>query len=314
MGKVLITGALGQIGTELTEELANRKGPESILATDVREGKTFKSAVLFEQLDVTNKDRLEELLEKYQVSEIYHLASILSATGEQNPDLAWDVNMRGLLNVLNLSVKHKIEKVFWPSSIAAFGSTTPRINTPQQTVTEPDTIYGITKVAGEGWCNYFSKKHNLDVRSIRYPGLISYKTLPGGGTTDYAVDIYHKAAQGETFQCFLNANTALPMMYMDDAIRGTLELMEAPSEKISIRTSYNFAAMSFTPEAIYQAIQKVKPDFKIRYNPDFRQAIANTWPQSIDDSVARKDWNWQHQFDLDAMTADMLQHIEMAMS
>ncbi|WP_421798732.1 NAD-dependent epimerase/dehydratase family protein [Haliscomenobacter sp.] len=304
---ILITGAGGQIGSVLTKTLRDTYGANSVIATDIRSTELGDGP--FELLDVLNGNRLHELVNRYRVTEIYHLAAILSARGEQNPKIAWDINMDSLFNVLD-AAKERNLKVFFPSSIAAFGPNTPKVNTPQDTITQPTTVYGISKAAGENWCQYYFLKYGLDVRSVRFPGIIGYQSLPGGGTTDYAVDIYHKAILGEDFTCFLGPDTRLPMLYMDDAIQGVLQLMSAPKDKLSIRTSYNLAGVSFTPAEISAEIQKHHPDFKIHYAPDFRQAIADSWPQSIDDQQARQDWNWQPQFDLARMTADMLSHLQ----
>jgi threonine 3-dehydrogenase len=303
---ILITGAGGQIGSVLTRTLRDTYGTASVIATDIRSTELGDGP--FELLDVLNGNRLHELVNRYRVTEIYHLAAILSARGEQNPKIAWDINMDSLFNVLDAAKERKL-KVFFPSSIAAFGPNTPKVNTPQETITQPTTVYGISKAAGENWCQYYFLKYGLDVRSVRFPGIIGYQSLPGGGTTDYAVDIYHKATLGEEFTCFLGPDTRLPMLYMDDAIQGVLQLMNAPKDKLSVRTSYNLAGVSFTPAEISAEIQKHHPDFKIHYAPDFRQAIADSWPQSIDDQQARQDWNWQPQFDLARMTADMLSHL-----
>lgn len=305
---ILVIGACGQIGSELT--MALRKIYKNVIGADLKEpGAEVKESGIFLRLDVLNKTGLYETIKKYNVTQVYHLAAILSATGEKNPELAWRVNMKGLRQVLDACVDLGVKKLFWPSTIAVFGPTTPRQNTPQWTVMEPNTIYGISKQAGERWCDYYFQKKNLDVRSVRYPGLISYKTPGGGGTTDYAIDIYFEAKKNNQYRCFLAQHTRLPMMYMPDAIRGTIELMESPGEKVKVRSSYNISAISFTPEEQAAAIQKVIPGFKISYAPDFRQQIAESWPESIDDSVARNDWGWNHEFDLDGMTADMLQHI-----
>lgn len=304
---ILITGAGGQIGSVLTKTLRDTYGANSVIATDIRSTELGDGP--FELLDVLNGNRLHELVNRYRVTEIYHLAAILSARGEQNPKIAWDINMDSLFNVLD-AAKERNLKVFFPSSIAAFGPNTPKVNTPQDTITQPTTVYGISKAAGENWCQYYFLKYGLDVRSVRFPGIIGYQSLPGGGTTDYAVDIYHKAILGEDFTCFLGPDTRLPMLYMDDAIQGVLQLMSAPKDKLSIRTSYNLAGVSFTPAEISAEIQKHHPDFKIHYAPDFRQAIADSWPQSIDDQQARQDWNWQPKFDLARMTADMLSHLQ----
>lgn len=305
---ILIIGACGQIGSELT--MALRKIYATVIASDLKEPNAeVKESGLFLRLDVLNKTSLYETVKKYNVTQIYHLAAILSATGEKNPELAWRVNMKGLRQVLDACVDLGVKKLFWPSTIAVFGPTTPRQHTPQWTVMEPNTIYGISKQAGERWCDYYFQKKKLDVRSVRYPGLISYKTPGGGGTTDYAIDIYFEAKKNGHYTCFLAGNTRLPMMYMPDAIRGTIELVEAPAEKIRVRSSYNIAAISFTPEEQTAAIQKIIPGFQIDYAPDFRQKIAESWPESIDDSVAKNDWSWKPEFDLDAMTNDMMNHI-----
>jgi nucleoside-diphosphate-sugar epimerase len=304
---ILVIGACGQIGSELT--LALREHYQ-VIASDLKDPSyDILNSGPFERLDVLNKSGIHDVVKKHNVKQIYHLAAILSATGEKNPEMAWRINMKGLLNVLNVSVEEQIHKLFWPSTIAVFGPTTPRTNTPQYTIMEPNTIYGISKQAGERWCEYYVQKKNLDVRSVRYPGLISYKTPGGGGTTDYAIDIYFEAKKHQHYTCFLNANTRLPMMYMPDAIRGTMELMETEKSKIQVRSSYNLSAMSFTPDDVYQSILKYIPNFKIDYAPDFRQQIAVNWPESIDDAYARNDWGWKHRFDLDATTADMLSHV-----
>lgn len=306
---ILVIGACGQIGSELTLALRERY---QVIASDLKDPSyDILNSGPFERLDVLNKSGIHDVVKKHNVKQIYHLAAILSATGEKNPEMAWRINMKGLLNVLNVSVEEQIHKLFWPSTIAVFGPTTPRTNTPQYTIMEPNTIYGISKQAGERWCEYYVQKKNLDVRSVRYPGLISYKTPGGGGTTDYAIDIYFEAKKHQHYTCFLNANTRLPMMYMPDAIRGTMELMETEKSKIQVRSSYNLSAMSFTPDDVYQSILKHIPNFKIDYAPDFRQQIAANWPESIDDAYARNDWGWKHRFDLDAMTADMLSHISV---
>lgn len=304
---ILITGAGGQIGSVLTKTLRDTYGANAVLATDIRSTELGDGP--FELLDVLNGNRIHELVKRYKVTEIYHLAAILSARGEQNPKIAWDINMDSLFNVLDVAKEQNI-KVFFPSSIAAFGPNTPKVNTPQDTITQPTTVYGISKAAGENWCQYYFLKYGIDVRSVRFPGIIGYQSLPGGGTTDYAVDIYHKAILGENFTCFLKDDTRLPMLYMDDAIQGVLQLMEAPADRLTVHTSYNLAGVSFTPAEISAEIQKHLPDFKITYAPDFRQAIADSWPQSIDDQMARQDWNWQPQFDLARMTTDMLIHLQ----
>ncbi len=306
--KILIVGANGQIGTELTSALAARYGSDAVVTSDLAPaGRVL--GVHHEMLDATEAYALTEIVERNGITQIYLLAAALSARGEQHPQWAWDLNMKGLLNVLELARTHKLERVFWPSSIAAFGPTTPRDATPQKTVMEPTTIYGISKLAGEGWCAWYHRNHGVDVRSLRYPGLISWKTLPGGGTTDYAIDIFHSALKTGRYTSFLGPDTRLPMMYMPDAIRATLELMDAPSGDVKERGSYNLAAASFTPQEIALAIRKQIPGFVIDYAPDFRQAIADSWPRSIDDSVAQAQWGWRAQFDLDAIVEDMLANL-----
>ncbi|MFA5211362.1 MAG: NAD-dependent epimerase/dehydratase family protein [Patescibacteria group bacterium] len=311
MKKIIITGATGQIGSELTIELRKKYGEENVIAvghSKKPEGELANGP--FENADVSNREEFNNLVKKYQPDTIFHLVGILSAKGENNPELAWSVNMGGLKNVLDIAVENNVKQIFWPSSIAAFGPTTPLIDTPQHTVLEPTTMYGVTKVAGELMCQYYNKKYGLDIRSLRYPGLISYKTAPGGGTTDYAVAIYFEAVANKKYECFVSKETVLPMMYMDDAIRATIELMEAPIEKIKVRTSYNLTAMSFSAEELAENIKKRIPDFICEYKPDFRQQIADSWPRSIDDSAARKDWGWNHKYNLDEMTDDMLKHIK----
>ncbi|WP_275315852.1 NAD-dependent epimerase/dehydratase family protein [Tenacibaculum bernardetii] len=304
---ILILGACGQIGTELTQKLRALYGRDNVIASDIREGnQEMMSSGPFEIIDATSKERIFEVVEKYKVTQVYLMAAMLSATAEKHPLKGWDLNMTSLLAVLELAREKHIQKVYWPSSMASFGPTSPKINTPQQTIMEPSTVYGISKVAGEHWCNYYHEKYGVDVRSIRYPGIISWKTLPGGGTTDYAVDIYFDAIKNGTYECFLSENTRLPMMYMDDAINATVQIMQADADKIKTRTSYNLAAISFTPKEIAAEIKKHIPEFEISYKPDFRQAIADSWPQIIDDSHARKDWGWQHKFDLTSMTNDIV--------
>jgi nucleoside-diphosphate-sugar epimerase len=307
---IIVTGACGQIGSELVTALAE-KG-YTVIATDLRNASTFESTenVVFEQLDVLDKTALQAVVEKYKPTQIYHLAALLSASAEKNPTVAWEVNMKGLLYILDISVANKISKVFYPSTIAVFGGTTPKDNTPQKTVTEPETVYGISKLAGENWCAYYYKQKGLDVRSLRYPGLISYKTKAGGGTTDYAVDIFFEAIKNKKYTCFLKSETMLPMMYMPDAIEGTIALMEAPSEKIKIRNGYNFAAFSFTPNELADNIRKFIPEFEIEYDADFRQKIAESWPKTIDDSNAKSDWGWTPKYSLETMTKDMIINIE----
>ncbi|AWH84574.1 NAD-dependent epimerase [Flavobacterium album] len=310
MAKILIIGACGQIGTELTAKLRSIYGTDEVVASDVRKGDpAFVASGPFEVVNALDFNQVQSIIEKHKVEDVYLMAALLSATAEKNPAFAWDLNMNSLFHVLNIAKEGKIKKIFWPSSIAVFGPTTPKQNTPQYTVMEPSTVYGISKQSGERWCEYYHNIYGVDVRSIRYPGLISWSTLPGGGTTDYAVDIYHKALSDGKYTCFLSEETRLPMMYMDDAIRATVEIMQAPAENIKIRSAYNLSAMDFTPEEIANAIKKHIPDFTIDYAPDFRQKIADSWPQSIDDSSARQDWGWKHNFDLDAMTADMLEHL-----
>jgi nucleoside-diphosphate-sugar epimerase len=303
--KILIIGAGGQLGSELTQSLVDAFGVENVVATDVKES-SFEGRVNFEILDVLNRSHVEAVIKKNDFTQIYLLAAVLSATGEKNPDFAWRLNMEGLLSVLELSVKYKIQKVYWPSSIAVFGPQTPKKNTPQDSVMDPTTVYGISKLAGERWCAWYHKKYGLDVRSLRYPGLIGYKSLPGGGTTDYAVDIFFKALSEKKYECFLEKDTYLPMMFMDDAIKATLDLMAAPAGKISIRSSYNISAMSFSPAELAEEIKKSIPDFTITYNPDFRQEIALSWPQSIDDSAAQNDWGWKPEYDLKKVVTEML--------
>ncbi len=303
--KILIIGANGQIGSELAVELAQRHGNDNVITSDVApEGRV--PALRHEMLDVTDAAALAAVVKRHGITQIYHLAAALSATGEQHPMWAWDLNMKGLLNVLELARTQKLDKIFWPSSIAAFGPSTPALDTPQTTVMDPTTIYGISKLAGERWCAWYHAKHGVDVRSLRYPGLISYKTPPGGGTTDYAIDIFHGALKAGRYTCFLEQGQALPMMYMPDALRATIELMEAPAEAITQRGSYNLAGVSFTPAEIAAEIKKHIPDFQIDYAPDFRQAIAASWPQRIDDGVAQADWGWKLEYDLAAMAQDML--------
>jgi nucleoside-diphosphate-sugar epimerase len=308
--KILVIGASGQIGVELTLALRKIYGNASVIASDLREeNDLLKGTGPYVALDVMNKEMLHVQVIRQGVTQIYLLAAILSATGEKNPGLAWSLNMQSLMNVLDSAREEKLTKVYWPSSIAVFGPTSPKKDCPQQTIIEPITVYGISKYAGEFWCNYYFHKYGVDIRSLRYPGLISYKSAPGGGTTDYAIEIFHEALEEKFFTCFLEPDTYLPMMYMPDAIRATIELMEAPIEKISIRTSYNISAMSFSPAEIAAEIKKSIPDFKISYAPDYRQAIAQSWPQSIDDKVARNDWGWKPEYDLPRMTSDMLENL-----
>jgi nucleoside-diphosphate-sugar epimerase len=309
--KTLIIGSSGQIGTDLALELRTQRGNDNVICSDLKPSSNPELANgPFEVIDVMDKARIEEVIKKYHVKEVYLLAALLSATAEKNPKLGWELNMEGLFNLLNIAKDGLIDKLFWPSSIAVFGPTTPRYNTPQQTVMEPTTVYGISKQAGERWCEYYFNKYGVDVRSIRYPGLISYKSAPGGGTTDYAVEIFHEAKKHKTYTCFLSENSGLPMMYMPDAIKATIQLMEAPKENIKTRSSYNLSGMSFTPKEIAEAIQQHIPEFSIDYKPDFRQAIADSWPASIDDSVAQDEWGWKADYDLNAMVEDMLKNVE----
>jgi len=308
MSKILVTGAFGQIGSELVPALQAKFGKDSVVALGNRNIPEAYDGLL-EKGDVRDADLLEKIIQKYQIDAIYHLVSLLSATGEQDPQLCWDVNMNGLKYILDLAVKHKI-KVFWPSSIAAFGPTTPRDNTPQRTILEPSTMYGVTKVAGENLCNYYHLKYGLDVRSVRYPGLISWKAEPGGGTTDYAVAIFYEAIKTGQYTCFVNEETVLPMMYMDDAIKGTIDLMEADPSKLTVHNSYNLAAISFSVTELAMEINKILP-VTVKYEPDHRQKIADSWPKSIDDSVARQDWAWQHDYDLSKMTQIMIEKLKI---
>ena len=311
MKRILVIGAGGQIGTELVISLASRFGKGAVIASDLnKEPSESLQGYHYISLDVLDNNRLSEIVASEMITEIYLLAALLSATAEKDPAFAWKLNMEGLFNVLELAKEGKIKKVFWPSSIAVFGNSTPKDNTPQQTVMEPSTVYGISKQAGEQWCNYYFEKYGVDVRSIRYPGLISYTSLPGGGTTDYAVDIFYHAKKFGKYISFLSKDTALPMMYMPDAIRATIELMESDAAKIKVRTSYNLAALSFTPESLAAEISKHINSFGIDYAPDYRQTIANSWPSSIDDSVAREQWGWKPTYDLSKMVEDMLEHVD----
>ena len=309
--KILVIGACGQIGVELTLELRRIYGGAQVVASDLREeNDLLKGTGPYVSLDVMNKEMLHVQIIRQNITQIYLLAAILSATGEKNPNLAWSLNMQSLLNVLDIAKDEQIKKVYWPSSIAVFGPTSPKINCPQQTIIEPITVYGISKYAGEFWCNYYNHRYGLDVRSLRYPGLISYKSEPGGGTTDYAVEIFYDALEEKKYKCFLKEDTYLPMMYMPDAIRATIELMEADARNITIRTSYNISGMSFSPKEITEEIKNHIPGFKTIYKPDYRQMIAESWPRSIDDSVARKDWGWKPAYDLTKMTAEMLDNMK----
>ncbi|WP_073370760.1 NAD-dependent epimerase/dehydratase family protein [Flavobacterium fluvii] len=309
MTKILIVGASGQLGSVLTEKLQDKYGADNVIASDLRMNPSFNGC--FEVLDATDFEALQRLVLKFGITQIYHLAAILSANGEKAPLSTWDINMKSLFNVLEVSRLTNIDRVFFPSSIAVYGNDAPKNQTPQDYVLAPSTVYGISKVAGENWAKYYHEKYGLDIRSIRYPGVIGHQSLPGGGTTDYAIDIFHKVVKNEVFECFLEPTTILPMAYMDDAIRATIELMEAPKENISVRTSYNLSGMSFSPEELAKSIQKIYPEFEIVYQPDFRQKIAESWPSSIDDSVARADWNWKPKFDIDAMTNVMIDELKL---
>ena len=311
--RILVIGANGQIGTELTHALVQRHGADGVITSDLAPvGRVL--GVHHEALDATESGALTELVERLRITQIYLLAAALSARGEQHPKWAWDLNMKGLLNVLEIARTHRLQRVFWPSSIAAFGPSTPRDHTPQKAVMDPTTVYGISKLAGEGWCAWYHRTHGVDVRSLRYPGLISWKTPPGGGTTDYAIEIFHAAIKSGRYTSFLAADTALPMMYMPDAIRATLELMEAPAASVRERQSYNLAGISFTPVQMAAAIARQLPGFGLQCEPDFRQAIADSWPRSIADSAARADWGWRPHYDLDAMVADMLANLRQMLA
>ncbi|HLD58304.1 MAG TPA: NAD-dependent epimerase/dehydratase family protein [archaeon] len=310
MGKILVTGCSGQVGTDLVEELARKFGRENIIGFDLNQPLENKHLEVFEKGDITEKETLNHIVKKYDIGTIYHLVSLLSAAGEKKPDAAWDINMKGLKHVLDLAKEHSL-RVFWPSSIAAFGPSTPKENTPQETILNPNSMYGITKASGELLCNYYFQKFGVDVRSVRYPGLISYKTEPGGGTTDYAVAIYYEALRNKKYTCFVRQDTVLPMMYMPDAIRATISIMDAPKEKIKTRLSYNLAAMSFSAKQLAEEIKKHILDFKCSFVPDSRQKIADGWPKSIDDKKARKDWGWKHEYNLEKMTIDMLEKLRI---
>lgn len=312
MSKILVSGALGQIGSELIPRLREKFGADNVIAVGHHKEPEdkFRQAGPFEMADMRDKEQLRALIKKYQIDTIYHLVGVLSAVGEQKPDLAWDVNMNSLKNVLDLAIEHKIKKVFWPSSIAAFGPTTPLYDTPQKTVLEPSTMYGVTKVAGELLCQYYYVKYGLDVRSLRYPGIISWKTPPGGGTTDYAVAIYHEALKNAHYNCFVSEDTVLPMMYMDDAVRATMELMEVDKGSISIRTAYNLTAISFSAQELADNVAKYINNFTCTFSPDERQKIADSWPKTIDDSQARSDWGWRPKFDLDKISQEMISNLK----
>lgn len=305
---ILVIGACGQIGTELTLKLRDYYGKERVIATDIRDGSDeLMQSGIFEILDATNKEAILQIIKKHKVSQVYLMAAMLSVTAEKYPEKAWSLNINSLLHILNIAKDKHIKKVFWPSSIAVFGNSTPQQNTPQQTIMEPSTVYGISKLAGERWCEYYHKKYGVDVKSVRYPGIISWKTKPGGGTTDYAIDIFHKAIIDKKYTCFLSENTRLPMLYMDDAIKATIDLME--TEKATQFVSYNISGINFTPKEIAIEIKKQIPDFTIDYKPDFRQEIANSWPESIDDSKAKEDWSWKYQFDLKMMVSEMIKNL-----
>ncbi len=307
--KILIIGANGQVGTVLSRALRQKFGTEAVINSDLQKPQNPEGP--FEVLNVLDKERLKDLILKHEITQIYHLAAILSAKGEQDPLNTWNINMQGLLHVLQLAVDLKLDRIFYPSTIAIYGPSTPKQNTPQESSFIPSTVYGISKLAGEHWCQYYHHRYGLDVRSLRYPGVVGWQSAPGGGTTDYAVEIYHEALKTGHYTCFLEADTRLPMIYMDDSIRATLELMEAPKEKIKVRTSYNLAGMSFTPAELAESIRKYIPEFTIDYAPDYRQAIATSWTESIDDQQARTDWAWHPQFNLDQMTKDMLEHLRV---
>lgn len=310
MENILVIGSSGQLGSELLVALRKKYGKDHVIASDIKPGENPSSSEeIFEICNVLDVKQIRSLLKKYQVTQVYLLAAILSATGEKNPKLAWELNMDGLLNILELAREKLIKKVFWPSSIAVFGPGTPRELTPQETIMNPNTVYGISKLAGERWCEYYFKKHHVDVRSIRFPGLIGYKSQPGGGTTDYAVDIFFKAVKDGKFTCFLTENTLLPMMYMPDAVKASIDLMEAASEDIKVRSSYNVAAFSTSPSELSKAIKKHLSDFTISYQPDYRQEIADSWPDSIDDSHAKKDWGWSPDYSVETMTEDILSNL-----
>ena len=306
--KILLTGANGQLGSELSLALSERFGADNVVTSDIQPT-TRQGFIKHVILDATDKAALEQSVKDHRITQIYHLAAALSATGESRPGWAWHLNMTSLLNVLEVAKDLALDKVFWPSSIAAFGPTTPADQTPQQTIMEPRTVYGISKLAGEGWCRWYHENHGVDVRSLRYPGLISYKTAPGGGTTDYAVGIFHHAAVGKEYHCFLEPDEMLPMMFMSDAVRATVELMDAPREAIHERGSYNISAVSFSPREIAAEIRKHRPDFTITYEPDFRQKIAANWPNSINDAQARSDWNWNARYGIDEIVSEMLQGV-----
>lgn len=315
MSKTIVIGASGQIGSDLTLELRNRFGNDNVIASDIKNAADdVMSSGPFETLDVMDESGVAAVFKKHDISKVYLLAAMLSGSAEKNPKKAWDLNMKSLLSILDMAKEGLIKKVFWPSSIAVFGPTTPKENTPQLTIMEPSTVYGISKLAGERWCEYYFKKYGVDVRGVRYPGLISYKTEAGGGTTDYAVEIFYEAIRAGKYECFLTENTLLPMMFMPDAIRATIDLVEAPAEKVKIRSSYNLSGISFDPKGLAAEIKKHIPEFTISYKPDFRQQIAESWPGSIDDAEARADWGWKHEYDISKMTDIMLKEIKKKLS
>lgn len=310
MSKTIVIGSCGQIGTELVLRLREQYGTENVIAADLRDEcpKSLDNGP-YVKMDILDREFVRQYIIENDIKVVYLLAALLSATAEKNPDFAWRLNMEGLFTILDLAKEKYVEKIFWPSSIAVFGPTTPRDNTPQYTVMEPSTVYGISKLAGERWCEYYFKKFDVDVRSIRYPGLISYTSLPGGGTTDYAVDIFYQAKMNKLYTCYLKEDTSLPMMFMDDAIRATIELMDAPKDNVKIRSSYNLSGCSFTPQELTKEIRNYIPDFKIEYVPDFRQAIADSWPKSIDDSFARKDWGWREKYTTPKLVKEMIDNV-----
>ncbi len=309
MTKILITGASGQLGSELAGKLRSVYGKDNVLATDIRPPEGEVAEGPFEELDVLNRERTEEIIDQYEIKHVYHLAALLSAKAEQDIEFGWKLNMGGLLNILKVAREKSLGQIFWPSSIAVFGPDAPKQQTPQNTALNPTTVYGISKVAGEQWCAYFYQRFGVDVRSLRYPGLIGYKSMPGGGTTDYAVDIHHKALKRQAYDCFLAKDTSLPMMYMEDAVNATVQLMQADEKDIEVRRSYNLSGVSFTPAEIAEVIRHHIPGFKINYEPDYRQDIADSWPDSIDDTPAREQWGWHHQYDLNAIVEDMLDNL-----
>ncbi len=309
MKNILVIGACGQLGTELTMQLRELYGTDNVIASDINSPSGPLSNGPFENLNIMDNDAFRSILKKHNITDVYHLAAILSAKGEQNPTFAWQLNMDSLLYVLEAAKDGLIKQVYWPSSIAVFGPDTPKVNTPQNTLMNPTTVYGISKLAGERWCDYYHQKYGVDVRSLRYPGLIGYKSAPGGGTTDYAVDIFFKATKGESYECYISSNTSLPMMYMNDAVKATIDIMNADPDDIKIRSSYNISGMSFTPAEIAAEIKEIIPEFEVTYNPDFREDIAQSWPDSINDANARADWDWKPSFDLKAMTKDIISNL-----